>query len=93
MIDTAALDDALRWVNGRLRSHGGAVELVEARDDGAVTVRFAGMCCGCPWKPLTWEGTVRGALGAVEGVTSVTAPGTRISDEAAARMRDVLSGR
>lgn len=91
MIEPAALADAVVWVNGRMRSHGGGIELVEATDDGAVEVRFIGMCCGCPWKPLTWFGTVEAALRAVPGVVSVAAAGTRISDEAQSRLRATLT--
>jgi len=91
-VDRAALEDAIRWVNGRMRSHGGGIEIT-AIDGGAVTVRFVGMCCGCPWKPLTWFGTVHDALIAVPGVESVAAPGTRVSDEAAVRLRRTLAGK
>ncbi len=97
MIDRSALDDAVTWVNGRLRMHGGGIEIVditergrpagERLDGGHVVVRFTGMCCGCAWKSLTWFGTVENALLAVPGVSSVEAAGTRISDEAEARLR------
>ncbi len=90
MIEPAALADAVVWINGRMRSHGGGIEVVQATEDGAVEVRFIGMCCGCPWKPLTWFGTVEAALRAVPGVVSVAAAGTRISDEAESRLRATL---
>ena len=91
MIDRGALDDAIVWCNGRLRMHGGGIELVSTDDHGHVVVRFAGMCCGCHWKSLTWFGTVKEALEAVAGVEHVEAAGTRISAEAEARLRQVTS--
>lgn len=93
MIDDHALADAVVWVNGRMRMHGGGIDVVSTGDDGHVCVRFTGMCCGCPWKPLTWFGTVKDALEAVPGVVSVDAAGTRISAEAEARLRQTLSRR
>lgn len=96
MIDQGALDDAIVWINTRLRNHGGGIELVEATDgdaargSGRVTVRFTGMCTGCGWKAMTWFGTVKDALEAVPGVGSVDAPGTAVSEVAEARVRAVL---
>lgn len=91
VIDRRALDGAVVWINGRLRMHGGAIELVAADDErGHVEVRFTGMCCGCGWKATTWFGTVRPALESVPGVSSVSAPGTRVSEQAADRMMAVL---
>lgn len=89
-VDPAALDDAIVWVNGRLRMHGGGIELVTIDDqtDGAVVhVRFTGMCTACAWKTLTWFGTVKDAIEAVPGVVGVQAPGTRVSEQAEARFR------
>jgi Fe-S cluster biogenesis protein NfuA len=88
MVDRAALDDAIVWVNGRLRMHGGGIELVgvDEQPGGAIVhVRFAGMCTACAWKTLTWFGTVKDAIEAVPGVASVEAPGTRVSEQAQAR--------
>jgi Fe-S cluster biogenesis protein NfuA len=88
--DRAALDDAIAWCNGRLRMHGGGIELVsiDHEPDGAVVhVRFAGMCTACAWKTLTWFGTVKDAIEAVPGVARVEAPGTRVSEQAEARFR------
>lgn len=86
MIDAGALDECGTYLNTRLRSHGGAVEL-SAAADGSVEVRFGGMCCGCPYKALTFEGTVRPTLERVPGVTAVHAPGTRVSGEASTRLQ------
>jgi Fe-S cluster biogenesis protein NfuA len=96
VVDPQALDDALRWVNGRLMMHGGGIELVrvEPTDEGAVVhVRFAGMCTACAWKTLTWFGTVKDAIEAVPGVVRVEAPGTRVSAQAEARFRAYQAGR
>ena len=89
-VDRKTLDDAVVWVNGRLRMHGGGIEVVtiDDRPDGAVVhVRFTGMCTGCAWKTLTWFGTVKDAIEAVPGVATVEAPGTRVSEAAEARVR------
>ncbi|MFN3258696.1 MAG: NifU family protein [Ilumatobacter sp.] len=97
MIDREALDDAIVWINTRLRNHGGGIELVEVVDDpdgglaaGRVTVRFAGMCTGCNWKAMTWFGTVKDALESVPGVGVVEAHGTAVSAAAEARVRSML---
>lgn len=89
-LDRERLDDAIDWCNGRLRMHGGGIELVaidELHDGAVVHVRFSGMCTACAWKTLTWFGTVKDAIEAVPGVASVEAPGTRISEQAEARFR------
>jgi Fe-S cluster biogenesis protein NfuA len=88
IVDREALDNAVVWCNGRLRMHGGGIEVVSVSDaSGTVTVRFTGMCTACAWKTLTWFGTVRDAIAAVPGVRDVEAPGTRVSEQAAARFR------
>jgi len=89
-VDRSALDDAVVWVNGRLRMHGGGIELVavdELPEGAVVHVRFTGMCTACAWKTLTWFGTVKDAIEAVPGVATVEAPGTRVSEAAVARIR------
>ena len=45
------------------------------------------MCCGCPYKALTWNATVLPAVRAVPGVRHVDAAGVRVSSEALARLR------
>jgi Fe-S cluster biogenesis protein NfuA len=90
MIDIDELHVALRDVDRRMKGHGGGIELVAASDDGAVEVRFTGMCQGCFARPTTFEGTIRPRLMSVAGVVDVTARGTRISDEAALRLRGLL---
>ena len=86
MIDLDFLTDEIARVNLRLRAHGGGIDLVHVSEAGAVDLRFTGMCCGCPYKALTWNGTVRAILSRVPGVSSLTAPGVRISEEAEARL-------
>ena len=73
-----------------IRAHGGDVELIDVSPGGVVTVRFAGMCTGCPFRPLTMAGTVRPALASVGGVTAVEASGTRISRESEERLAAYL---
>ena len=73
-----------------MSAHAGGVEIADVADDGAVRLRFTGMCAGCAFRPLTMEGTIRPAVSAVPGVTSVHADGARISDEAAERLRSRL---
>lgn len=83
----APLDEAVVRVNTAMRTHGGGIEVVAAGEGcGDVEVRFTGMCCGCPWKALTWTATVEPALRAVPGVRTVSASGVRISEEAADRL-------
>jgi Fe-S cluster biogenesis protein NfuA len=92
----AALEATITWVNGRLMMHGGGVEVVavEPSDEGAVVeVRFTGMCTACAWKTLTWFGTVKDAIEAVPGIARVEAAGTRVSEQAASRVRALASGR
>ncbi len=93
MIDEQALDDTVTWVNGRLRMHGGGIEVVSVGPDepagAVVVVRFTGMCTGCSWKTLTWFGTVKDAIESVPGVARVEAPGTRVSAQAEARFRSM----
>jgi Fe-S cluster biogenesis protein NfuA len=68
-----------------LDAHAGGIELVEV-DRGVVRLRFTGMCCGCHLRPLTTASTVRPALLALDGVTSVEIEGSRISAEAETRL-------
>lgn len=86
MIDVDLLTDELARVNLRLRAHGGGIDLIHVSEAGVVDLRFTGMCSGCPYKALTWNGTVRAILSQVPGVSALTAPGVRISEEAEARL-------
>jgi Fe-S cluster biogenesis protein NfuA len=69
-----------------LDAHAGGLQLVGTEADGSVTVRFTGMCCGCPLRPVSMAGLIRPALLSVEGVTAVAAEGGRISAEAESRL-------
>ena len=69
-----------------LDAHAGGLQLVGTEADGSVTVRFTGMCCGCPLRPVSMAGLIRPALLSVEGVTAVSAEGGRISAEAESRL-------
>ncbi len=83
-MNTAQVVEAL---SGVLRGHGGGLQLLS---DGPVpSVRFTGMCAGCPGKPGCHEGLVVPALLAVPGVRDVEASGTRTDPAARARLQAV----
>jgi Fe-S cluster biogenesis protein NfuA len=82
---TAALRARLEELRPALAAHAGGIELVEF-NRGVVRLRFTGMCTGCHLRPLTTASTIRPALLAVDGVTSVEIEGSRISAEAEARL-------
>jgi Fe-S cluster biogenesis protein NfuA len=71
--------------------HAGEVELIEVTTDGHVELRFGAMCSGCPYRPLTMSRTIRPALLAVPGISSVSASGSRISEEAERRLAEALA--
>ena len=73
-------------LSAALHSHAGGLELVDHGDDGDVTVRFTGMCTGCPLRPVTFTGVVKPALLQLEGVESVHAEGGRLSRQAEERL-------
>ena len=87
----AAVEARLRAIEPALRAHAGGVELVDVSTDGVVSLRFTGMCTGCPFRPLTAAATVRPALLALDGVRAVSIPGARISEEAEARLARALA--
>jgi Fe-S cluster biogenesis protein NfuA len=89
-VDHTALLARIDQVSAAIGAHAGAIELLEVNEAGTVRVRFTGMCTGCLFRPLTMMGTVEPALLGVSGVTAVEAAGTRISTEAATRMRHYL---
>lgn len=84
--DLAALDAKVLQLDGALRAHAGGLELVEANPEGAVTVRFTGMCTGCSLRPLTASATVRPMLLEVDGVTQVVVQGSQVSEFAERRL-------
>lgn len=82
--------DAVRALSRAMRGHGGGLELVA---DGAVpTVRYTGMCAGCPGRPACHEGLVAPVLLGVPGVRGVDAPGTRVDPAARARLQQFTGG-
>jgi Fe-S cluster biogenesis protein NfuA len=89
-VDRAALDRRIDAVCRLMSAHAGAIELIDVSVQGAVRVRFTGMCTGCPFRPLTMRGTIGPALSEVPGVTAVHADGARISEEAAERLEFYL---
>jgi len=89
-IDRAALERRIEEVCRLMSAHAGAIELIDVSAGGTVRVRFTGMCVGCTLRPLTMRATVLPALSAIAGVTAVHADGTRISEEAAARLAGYL---
>ncbi|HUB75854.1 MAG TPA: NifU family protein [Solirubrobacteraceae bacterium] len=91
-VEPTALEARLRQLRAVMRSHGGTIELVGCDAAGVVTLRFAGACCGCPYRPLTLAATIRPALEALPGVSEVRAGGARLSDEALSRIRSYFEG-
>jgi Fe-S cluster biogenesis protein NfuA len=92
MIDRDFLKHTIDSLTRLIRAHAGGVELVDVDDaNGAVTIRYTGMCVGCELRPVTTEGSVRPALLAIEGVREVIVLGSRISDEAQARLAEQLA--
>jgi Fe-S cluster biogenesis protein NfuA len=73
-------------LSAALDTHAGGLELVSSGGDGSVEVRFTGMCTGCPLRPVSFNGLVKPALLAIDGVRAVHAHGGRISAEAEARL-------
>jgi Fe-S cluster biogenesis protein NfuA len=47
------VEEALNEIRGSLQADGGDVELVSVTDNGTVTVRLSGACCGCPMSQMT----------------------------------------
>jgi Fe-S cluster biogenesis protein NfuA len=90
-VDRAAVERRVEEISRVMAVHAGAIELLDVAQDGAVRVRFTGMCQGCPMRPLTMLGTIEPALMAVPGITTVSADGARVSTEAAERMRTLYA--
>jgi Fe-S cluster biogenesis protein NfuA len=85
-----AVESRLRAVRRQLASHGGGVDLVGVSGEGVVQLRFTGMCAACLLKPLTMTSVIRPAFACVDGVTDVTAPGTRLSAVAMSRLTNAV---
>jgi Fe-S cluster biogenesis protein NfuA len=79
------IDECVRQINVLMRTHAGALEVVELTAAGVLTVRFTAMCQGCPFRAVTMYGLVKPLLEGVDGVVEVRAQGVRVSEEAAER--------
>jgi Fe-S cluster biogenesis protein NfuA len=67
---------ALEKVGPRLAQHGGSVELLGVTQDGAVKLRLAGNCHGCPSSILTLKFSIEEAIyAAAPDVTSLEVEG------------------
>ena len=50
-------------INPRLTMHNGMVELISVDEEkGIATIKFGGMCVGCPMAGMTFEGLVEAEL-------------------------------
>jgi Fe-S cluster biogenesis protein NfuA len=50
-------------INPRLTMHSGGIELVSVDEKkGIATIKFSGMCVGCPMAGMTFEGLVEAEL-------------------------------
>ena len=50
-------------INPRLTMHSGGVELISVDEaNKTATIKFAGMCVGCPMAGMTFEGLVEAEL-------------------------------
>jgi Fe-S cluster biogenesis protein NfuA len=73
--------NALEKVGPRLAQHGGSVELLGVTREGAVKLRLAGNCHGCPSSILTLKFSIEEAIyAAAPDVTSLEVEGTAPRD-------------
>ncbi len=64
-------DVIVNEINPKLALHGGGCELVSC-EEGVVTVRLTGGCCGCPGRQMTLMGAIVPMLRAkVDGIKDV----------------------
>ena len=82
----SAIEARLTLLASALDAHAGGVELRDLSTDGVVSLRFTGMCTGCPLRPVTLNGVVKPALMTIDGVNAVQAEGGRLSREAEERL-------
>ena len=85
----AVLDTQVRPL---LAVHGGGVELLEVTPAGEVRLAFAGACCGCSLKSVTYVLGIRHKLMPVPGVSEVTVEGVRLSKAALERAARMYGG-
>ena len=89
-IDRDLLARRIESLSTLIRSHAGGLQLVDVTAEGAVVVRYTGMCAGCEYRPVTTAGTVEPALLAIPGVRRVEVRGGRVSEEAQSRIKESL---
>jgi Fe-S cluster biogenesis protein NfuA len=90
--DPGALDQRISELSKFISNHAGGIELSQVTGGGEIEVKFTGMCAGCPYRPVTMASTVRPALMEIDGVTSVRAVGSRISEQAEKRLAEDMVG-
>jgi Fe-S cluster biogenesis protein NfuA len=90
--DRAEIEGRVRDLSHLMTMHAGGVELEDVDADGNVRVRFTGMCTGCLYRPVTMAATIRPALMELDGVASVQAAGSRVSEKAERRLAEDLGG-
>lgn len=78
----AVLDSQVRPL---LAMHGGGIDLIEVTPAGEIRLAFAGACCGCSLKSVTYALGVRQKLMPIPGVREVTVEGVRVSTAAIER--------
>ena len=89
--DPGALDQQISKLSKFISNHADGIELSQVTG-GEIEVKFTGMCAGCPYRPVTMASTVRPALMEIDGVTSVRAVGSRISEQAEKRLAEDMAG-
>ncbi len=85
----AVLDTQVRPL---LAVHGGGVELLDVTPAGEVRLAFAGACCGCSLKSVTYVLGIRQKLMPIPGVSDVTVEGVRLSKAALERAARMYGG-
>jgi Fe-S cluster biogenesis protein NfuA len=88
----SAVEERVAVLDRLLHAHAGGLELRGVASNGVVSVRYTGMCTGCPLRPLTTAATVRPALLDLPEVRDVVVSGGRTSDEADRRIAAALGG-
>lgn len=88
----AVLDVLNTQVRPLLAMHGGEINLVEITPAGEVRLAFAGACCGCSLKSVTYVLGIRQKLMPVPGVRDVTVEGVRLSKAALERAERMFGG-
>ena len=89
---TPDIEASLERVRPFLRSHAGDVEVASIEQEGAVHLRFLGMCAHCPAKAVTFLNVVAPEVEAVEGVASVDVEGMNVSAAALERIGAMAGG-